>query len=160
MNPGLLIKYGGHAMAAGLTIHKDDMQQFSDAFDAVCRKQLSEEQLMFHYISDGTLDENLLNLQQINLIKMAMPWGQGFDAPQFDGIFELTDYKWVGDGHLKMELQWPNTRKPVAAIYFFAADKNFQPHSGMVEAVYQPDINQWNGNSTIQLRIIAVRAII
>jgi single-stranded-DNA-specific exonuclease len=157
--PDLLLKYGGHAMAAGLTLHKDDLDRFSQAFDDICRDELSDEQLRCHWVSDGMLDEADVNLQQINLIKMAMPWGQGFDAPQFDGQFELCHFQWVGNGHLKMQLKWPGTTTSVDAIYFFAADHDFQPLYGMVEVVYQPDINHWRGSSQVQLRVIAIRTL-
>ncbi len=155
--PKMLQRFGGHAMAAGLTIKPEDLTQFQEAFNRICHKNIDETQLIQHYDSDGELTPDELTVERIAHLKMAYPWGQGFDAPQFDGRFILEQFRWVGGSHLKMTLLWEHSGDTVEAIFFYAADKQYQPETGMVEMVYQADINEWNGLQSIQFRVIAIR---
>src|SRR5690606_19189012 len=100
----LLSKFGGHAMAAGMTLRRERVDHFRDAFDAVVRMQLTEADLTAVLWSDGELAFDDLNLELAQAIQDGGPWGQHFPEPLFDGEFTLVQQRLVGEKHLKLVL--------------------------------------------------------
>jgi single-stranded-DNA-specific exonuclease len=104
-HPGLIDKFGGHAMAAGLSLAEDNYPAFSAAFNNEVSRHLSADDLTGVIYSDGELSDQELSLDTAQLLRNAGPWGQGFPAPLFDGDFTVLGYRVVGEKHLKMTLQ-------------------------------------------------------
>ncbi|NOR51867.1 MAG: single-stranded-DNA-specific exonuclease RecJ, partial [Gammaproteobacteria bacterium] len=150
-NSGLLSRFGGHAMAAGLSLPKENLYQFKAAFNRLATEQLSDEQLQQEILSDGELTEAEMTLEMVEQINLSFPWGQGFEPPLFDGTFELVNFRWLADKHLKMVLRREGGRQSIDAIYFFASSDEVNPVEGRVEIVYRPDLNIWNGRRSLQL---------
>ena len=150
-NRGLLNKFGGHAMAAGLSLPKENLQRFKKAFNRIATEQLSDKQLEQKIWSDGELTEAEMSFELVEQINLSLPWGQGFEPPLFDGPFELISFRWLAEKHLKMVLRREGGNQTIDAIYFFASSAEVQPAEGIVEIVYRPDINIWNGRRSLQL---------
>src|SRR3546814_9555096 len=98
-HPTLISKYGGHAMAAGLTLAQENFPLFAEAFDAEVRRQLREEDLTGRLLSDGTLAVEEFHLELARALRHAGPWGQPFHEPMFHGVFQYVETRVVGDGH-------------------------------------------------------------
>ena len=143
-DPSLISKFGGHAMAAGLTIAEAAMDDFSAAFEAVARRMLSPADLAERIETDGTLDGGELDFEFVNAID-AQVWGQGFVAPAFVGGFRVVEQRVVGEKHLKLKLAIGNTS--FEAMRFGSPDS--LPAS--IDAVFRPSINEFRGNRTLQL---------
>src|SRR3990167_1242274 len=116
--PDLLSKFGGHAMAAGLSIHQKDFQQFSIIFSDIISQHLTEDQLKQHIESDGVLNHADLTLENAHLLREAGPWGQHFPEPIFDGEFDIVNQRLVGGAHLKLVLKPIDGNYCVEAIAF------------------------------------------
>ena len=142
--PALISKFGGHAMAAGLTIAEAAMGDFAAAFEAVARRMLSPADLAERIETDGTLDGGELDFEFVNAID-AQVWGQGFVAPAFVGGFRVVEQRVVGEKHLKLKLAIGNTS--FEAMRFGSPDS--LPAS--IDAVFRPSINEFRGNRTLQL---------
>jgi single-stranded-DNA-specific exonuclease len=150
-HPGLIEKFGGHAMAAGLSIQQKNYQQFAEAFHRAVETQLAGETIKDEIVTDAGLKEDELCLSFASELQLAGPWGQGFPEPVFDDCFEVVNSRIVGGDHLKLVVK--KNAVCVDGIYF-RAPKNLQPESGMkVHAVYKLDINEFRGNRTVQLMI-------
>ncbi|MBT6142349.1 MAG: single-stranded-DNA-specific exonuclease RecJ, partial [Gammaproteobacteria bacterium] len=108
-NPGLIEKFGGHAMAAGLTINPDNFKQFKGAFTEAITKHLKGTKPIIELLTDGSLDSAEITLKNAELLRQASPWGQGFEEPIFYGDFELVEQKIVGEKHLKCNLKLQGT---------------------------------------------------
>lgn len=158
--PGLLSKFGGHAMAAGLSLAESDFGAFAAEFDAEVRRRVTAEELAGVILSDGELPAQYLTLECAELLRNAGPWGQGFPEPVFDGEFRLLSQRVVGEGHLKMELLNPLGRVPVEAIAFRQSDA--LPASGCerVRVVYRPDVNEFRGERRLQLLVDFVEPVV
>ncbi|HAC34233.1 MAG TPA: single-stranded-DNA-specific exonuclease RecJ [Gammaproteobacteria bacterium] len=152
-HPGLLISFGGHAMAAGLTIAAEKFDLFRQLFDQQVGEVLGGVQPGESYLSDGELTGQQFGLPLALSIRDAGPWGNGFDSPRFDGQFQLVSSRLVGDNHLQMVLRWPDSNRQVKAIAFGVADQfDLQPEQRL-HLLYQPQINSWNGNNSAELLI-------
>jgi len=150
-NPGILIKFGGHAMAAGMSINKTDYEKFEKAFDAEVKNQLDDDALQGVIESDGELKGDDFGLQLAESIRNAGPWGQCFLEPTFDGDFEVIDWRVVGEKHLKMELQSPDAEQPISAIAFNAPAERLQAGDGYIHAAYRLDVNEFRNKKSAQL---------
>ena len=144
--PHLLISYGGHSMAAGVTIHKASLERFSSLFENAVAAKASSESFSDVLYTDGELDDENLTLQLVRSINVWGPWGKDFDPPIFHGSFDVVNQQVVGKGrHLKMVLR--QNRKLVDAIAFnqgaIDADR--------VEVAYRPTGNSFKGSTTLQL---------
>lgn len=150
-NPGLIIAFGGHAMAAGLTILESDLATFKQAFDEIVAKYLDEEVKTQVTLTDGSLPTEFLNLDFCQQLDLAGPWGQGFPEPCFDDEFEIISQRLVGGKHLKLVLT-NNDGLVVDAIHF-NTDLNTWPDPNIKVAhlVYQLDINEFRGKKSLQL---------
>ncbi|MDI3323049.1 single-stranded-DNA-specific exonuclease RecJ [Pontibacterium granulatum] len=153
-NPGLLSKFGGHAMAAGLTLKAGDYQQFADAFDREVRRQLSESDLQETVLTDGALTAGEISIEMAEMLREAGPWGHQFPEPLFDGEFALLQQRIVGQKHLKMVLMDPASGLAVDGIHF-NADLEQWPNDSVarVRAVYRLDINEFRGQRNVQLMV-------
>jgi single-stranded-DNA-specific exonuclease len=147
-HPGLILKFGGHAMAAGLTIDEDGLDTFEGAFEAVAQDLLSPSDLDEVVEVDGTLDGQALNWGLAFALERQV-WGQGFPAPMFTGNFEVKQQKIVGERHLKLSLQGFEHAGVVDAIYF--GQQEFLPER--VQLVYALQTNEFNGRQSIQLNV-------
>ena len=143
-HPALISKFGGHAMAAGLTIAETGMADFANAFEAVARELLTPADLAERIETDGTLDANELTFDFVEAID-AQVWGQGFSAPSFTGNFRVLEQRVVGEKHLKLKLSLGSTT--FDAIRFGSADAL----NTSIDAVFKPSINEFRGNATLQL---------
>jgi len=147
-DPALLSKFGGHAMAAGLTLARDRFEAFARAFDEEAGRWLSEDDLRGRMYTDGELEAGDFSLELAEALRAAGPWGQGFPEPVFDGCFDILDRRIVGEKHLKLTLRGRNM-KPISAIAFNAAET--PSDWTRVRAAYRLDVNEYQGNRSLQL---------
>lgn len=150
--PDLIIKFGGHAMAAGLSIHPDNYAKFAEKFQCVVSELCDDSDFTPEILSDGELSDEQLNLHIAELIRDAGPWGQHFPTPQFDGEFRLIDQRIVGGKHLKCVLRPPESEVLIDAIAF-NVDEDAWPNRRCtnIYATYELDINDYRGHKKIQL---------
>jgi len=151
--PGLLKKYGGHAMAAGMTIARQDFEAFCAAFDTIVRQQIRAEDLEAAVVTDGPLAPEELTLDTARLLKQAGPWGQHFPEPLFDGEFRVVSQRVVGEHHLKLVLQSLAGGEPVDAIAFNAGAQVPDFTRTGARVVYRPDVNTFRGRTSLQLLV-------
>lgn len=152
--PGLILKFGGHAMAAGLSIKQDDYQKFADLFEKLAEEALSPEQLSGKIYSDGVLDGSDFNLEIAQQLRNAGPWGQGFPEPCFDGKFRVVQQRIVGQKHLKLVLEPEGSHVVIDAIAF-NVDLSVWPNPNIqwAEVAYRLDINEFRNKQTVQLMV-------
>lgn len=150
-HPGLIIKFGGHAMAAGLSIKKQDYRTFDKIFNRLVQQQVDPDILQGVIESDGELAGAEFNLKLAQAIRDAGPWGQGFMEPVFDGQFEVLDWRVVGEKHLKMELQAADAEKSISAIAFNAPIERIRESNGFIHAAYRLDVNEFRQRKSAQL---------
>ena len=150
--PALLQKFGGHAMAAGMTIREADYDGFAETFDAVVRSHLHPDDLQAVIVSDGAIIEEEMTLDTARLISAAGPWGQGFAEPIFDDRFEVLSSRVVGDKHWKLVLRPAGGALALDAIAFNAVE-SLPSMPARVHAAYRLDENEWQGRTSLQLLI-------
>lgn len=148
-HPGLLIKFGGHAMAAGLSIKRVHLPRFAVIFDKAVQQFSHADMLQVRLITDGELGADELSLEMAQHLSAAGPWGSGFPEPTFCGVFELVSQRVVGEHHLKMVLKLG--RRVIDAIAF----RQGPMPSGIqqVRAVYKLSINDYGQIPTAQLMV-------
>lgn len=151
MCPGLMIRFGGHAMAAGLTMVASNLERFAAEFDAVARRRLDQDMLTQCIWSDGELAAGDVTFEAAHALRYAAPWGQGFAEPAFDNVFVVESWRAVGERHLKLKLRLDGQGESLDAIMFNALD--VMPPPSRVRAVYQLDADQWNGRDRLQLLV-------
>ncbi len=149
---GLLSKFGGHAMAAGLSLKRADFDVFRAAFDAEVRRHLDADDLRGTILSDGPLACADIGLELARELRRAGPWGQGFPEPVFDGDFQVVRSRVVGDTHLKLTLRVGDGGAPIDAIAFNAVD-SWPYDAGTVRLAYRLDVNAFRGRESVQLVI-------
>lgn len=149
--PHLVSHFGGHAAAAGLTLRKEHFDKFKSVFiEAIA--QMDEDLFQPILWTDGELVAADLNLNTLDWIEQLGPWGQKFPLPQFEGRFQIIDYRWLKDQHLKLKLASGN--HSIDAIAFNAIDRfEFNPMLAYVDLVYTLERNVFNGNTSLQLQI-------
>jgi len=160
-HPDIISKFGGHAMAAGLSLDKNKYQQFVDAFNQVLSEWVDQDDLRQEILSDGELSDDHFSLSTAKSLRDSGPWGQGFPVPVFDGEFRVLDYRIVGEHHLKLTLQPTNGEHSLAAIAFNYANYKWNSRASIVHAAYELDVNHFRGIETPQLLIkhLEVRAM-
>ena len=150
--PDLIIKFGGHAMAAGLSIKYKNFQKFQQCFQEVAEQWLSEEALQCSILSDGELSEHLLSLDFAEQLRLAGPWGQNFPEPIFDDVFTIVQQRIVGEKHLKLVLQ--KEQQIFDAIAFNIDTKQWpNAQARQVHLAYRLDINEFRGKRNLQLMV-------
>jgi len=157
--PGLIKKFGGHAMAAGLTIAERDFERFKAAFSEQVGKELSEEHKQSVLLTDGELPGECFSLAFAGLLQQAGPWGQHFPEPVFEHEFILLQQRLVGEKHLKMVLRHQSGRD-VDAIAF-NVDLRAWPNAACqrIKLAYQLDINEFRGKFSLQLIAREIKAV-
>ncbi|MEE3028629.1 MAG: single-stranded-DNA-specific exonuclease RecJ [Pseudomonadota bacterium] len=156
--PGVIEKFGGHAMAAGLSLPVAKLQDFEQAFVDIARAHMAKLDGNHALLSDGDLSSEELCLPFAHLLRQAGPFGQGFESPLFDGEFALLDQRLVGQKHLKMVLKSDGANE-VDAIAFNVDLKSWP--NAMVKRVhiaYRLDINVFRGQETVQLIVEQIEA--
>ena len=148
--PQLLEKFGGHAMAAGLSIKKTDFQVFAAAFDQVARELLNAEDLAQTVFSDGVLVSEHRSLEIAQLVRDAGPWGQHFPEPQFEGEFNIVQQRLVGERHLKLKLRVDDEQQVLDAIAFFVDLEKWPTLATRLRMVYRMDVNEFRGQRSLQ----------
>lgn len=155
--PELISKFGGHAMAAGLTLQQVHYEAFAQAFDAEVRRQLTADDLTGRIYSDGSLAADEFDMQLAQQLRHAGPWGQRFPEPLFHGDFKILSQRLVGEKHLKLVLQSSKSAPPVDAIAF-NIDLDIWPNPNIQDAqvAYTLDINEFRGNESLQLMVSSI----
>ncbi len=151
--PELVLTFGGHAMAAGLTINETSFDHFQHRFEQKLSEWLSEATIENLCLSDGELSAEDLSMQLAHAIQEAGPWGQSFPEPVFDGTFRLVDKRVVGGNHLKLRLQTQDNGKMIDAISFNTTDETWPSQVEHVQAAYKLDINEYQNRRNLQLLI-------
>ncbi|HHX8334605.1 TPA: single-stranded-DNA-specific exonuclease RecJ [Vibrio diabolicus] len=162
-NPGLIIKFGGHAMAAGLTIKEQDFERFSRLFDEVVKKELDEAALKGVIMSDGELKPEEFSMHVAEQLRSGGPFGQAFPEPIFDGEFKVLHQKLVGEKHLKLMLEPLYKGHPTNVMIdgiAFNIDLRRWPDASVktVRLAYKLDVNEFRGNQSLQLMIDHIEA--
>ncbi|EAA1058149.1 single-stranded-DNA-specific exonuclease RecJ [Salmonella enterica subsp. enterica] len=152
--PDLMIKFGGHAMAAGLSLEEHKFEQFQQRFGELVTEWLDPALLQGEVISDGPLSEAEMSMEVAQLLRDAGPWGQMFPEPLFDGRFRLLQQRLVGERHLKVMVE-PVGGGPLLDGIAFNIDTTCWPDNGVreVELAYKLDINEFRGNRSLQIII-------
>ena len=151
MHPGLIDRFGGHAMAAGMTLQRRNIAVFSKAFDEVARRRLSAGLLDEVLFTDGALDCEHFDIALARQLRYAGPWGQSYPEPLFDNVFQLLSLKVIAEKHWRLNLQHTGRRESLEAMLFNAPSQ--QPAAGLLRVIYQIDINEWNGRERLQLLV-------
>ncbi|MEI6268840.1 MAG: single-stranded-DNA-specific exonuclease RecJ [Methylococcaceae bacterium] len=150
LHPKLLSKFGGHAMAAGLSLNMHDYPAFALAFDEMVSKRLASVDLEQKILSDGELTEQEISLEIADLLHNAATWGQEFPEPVFDGVFDVIQTRIVGQRHLKLVLRIPDGDLVIDAIAFFVEKPEHWLGLRQIKAAYKLDINEFRGNRSVQ----------
>ena len=153
--PGMLPKFGGHAMAAGLSIKRVHLARFQKAFDKAVRAAVTQDMLDAVLLTDGSLKQEQLNLQTVATLADAGPWGNGFAEPLFAGEFKLVNQRVVGQDHLKLVLGLND--QLIDAIAFRQKPLDGQPEH--VKVVYKPALNDYADQQTLQLVVEYIEAM-
>jgi single-stranded-DNA-specific exonuclease len=150
-HPGLLSKFGGHAMAAGLSLPRDHLEPFRQAFEEEVARHAEGVDLEGVVYSDGELDDGQLDLPLAETLRNAGPWGQGFPEPVFDGVFNVTERRIVGEHHLKLRVSTPGNKRLLDAIAFNQTDAAWPDDTRQVRMAYKLDVNEFRGQRSAQL---------
>jgi single-stranded-DNA-specific exonuclease len=150
LHPGLIARFGGHAMAAGLSLPEARLPAFTRCFDEVCRAQLDAAALEQVLETDGELGEPELVLDTARALETAGPWGQGFPEPLFDGCFEVAKATVVGERHARYRLRGPGGRL-IEGIHFNGAGTRVE--GGRVTVAYRLGVNRYQGYESAELRV-------
>lgn len=155
--PELISKFGGHAMAAGLSLQAVHYEAFAKAFDAEVRRQLTADDLTGRIYSDGCLAAHEFDLQLAQQLRHAGPWGQRFPEPLFHGDFKIISQRLVGEKHLKLVLQSAQNAPALDAIAF-NIDLDVWPNPTIrhAQVAYTLDINEFRGNQSLQLMVSSI----
>ncbi len=158
-HPDLLRKFGGHAMAAGLTLHRKHLEAFRDAFDEEVCRHLAADELYGRVYSDGELPPEQLNMELAEQIRSSGPWGQGFPEPVFNGVFEIVQRRIVGERHLKLVLKPLLGDSVLDAIAFNTVDSDWPDNVTRAEVAYRLDINEYRNRRNLQLILEHIRPL-
>jgi single-stranded-DNA-specific exonuclease len=150
-HPELIITFGGHAMAAGLTIPESAYDRFAELFGEQIRQHVEKNGLNSDIYSDGELSRDDINMELAELIRMAGPWGQGFPEPVFEGFFDIVDKRIVGENHLKLKIKTRGDHRHIDAIAFNMTHRSWPKETSSINAIYKLDINEYMGRRTAQL---------
>ncbi len=155
LQPGLIDKFGGHAMAAGLSLRRSDFEAFHRAFDEQVGEHLEDVELQSVVESDGSLEGTELDLRLASILRYAAPWGQHFPEPVFDGEFQLVHQRIVGERHLKLVLSHAAEPTQLLDAIAFNVELEDWPDQSVqrVHIAYRLDCNYYRGEEKLQLMI-------
>jgi single-stranded-DNA-specific exonuclease len=151
LQPGLIKKFGGHAMAAGLTACRSQLDTFRRLFTQVANRHLDEAALNKVLLTDGSLEAGEFTLETAEMLRNAGPWGQSFPEPLFEGRFIVSASRIMKEKHLKMTVQPDGTSKVLEAVAFNQAQGFVAGVPPLVRLVYRPDVNRFRGLESLQL---------
>lgn len=152
--PEMILKFGGHAMAAGLSLRQQHLTQFRQVFNQLVSEWIEQDKLQGVIWTDGELATEQMNLATAELLKQAGPWGQAFPEPVFDGEFRLLQQRLVGEKHLKMLVE-PLKGGPLLDAIAFNVDTRYYPDQSIrtIRLAYKLDVNEFRGNRNVQLLV-------
>ena len=158
-HPGLIDRFGGHAMAAGLSLPEERLEEFKQALNDYANDNLDAALLERVWLTDGNLQAQDMQLNQAQLLRQSGPWGQGFDAPSFHGDFGIVQQRIVGQKHLKLVLAETSTGSLLDAICF-NIDLDAWPNTcDKARLVYKLDVNEFRGRQSVQLMVDAIEPL-
>jgi single-stranded-DNA-specific exonuclease len=155
--PGLIERFGGHAMAAGLSMKRCDYERFAEAFDAIARDMIDAERLQAVLHTDGELPVGAFSLALARQLRQAGPWGQAFPEPLFDNQFECASWKVMGERHLRLQLRDPRDGSVHDAVMFNAY--HGMPPLPKMHAAYELVVNDWQGREAPRLLLRHIEAV-
>lgn len=150
-DPDLIHRFGGHAMAAGLSLREDRFDRFRELFEKFTDRQLQALDAPAVLLTDGELDPREVNIDTAVMLRDSGPWGQEFPEPLFDGVFAVNGSRVVGDRHLKLNLMMEGSARPLDAIAFNQAQDDSLKDAQKIQAAYRLDVNEYGGRRTVQL---------
>ena len=150
-NPGLIERYGGHAMAAGLTLSMSNLEAFRAAFAAEVERHAHAIDETEALLSEGAVTADELNLELAQTLRHAAPWGQAFPEPLFDGAFEVLEQRIVGERHLKLKVQPVGSKQAIEGIAFNRGELLPAEAGRVVTLLYRLDVNEFRSVRTAQL---------
>ncbi len=156
--PGLLRTFGGHAMAAGVSIDAEKFSLFQQLFNRIVTESVDKKDLMMIKQTDGSISTEGMTLQMAELLKFSGPWGQAFPAPLFDDVFIVDNWRIVGEKHLKLVLKQPETQQSYEAIAFNMTETVLPCEQEYIRAAYRLDVNEYRNNRKLQLVIDYIEA--
>ena len=146
--PGLIIRFGGHAMAAGLNLEEANFPAFAELASRKLLEMYPDADFSGAILTDGALPANAMHLKFARLLREAGPWGAGFPEPVFTGDFKIDEQRTVGENHLKLKVRPASGGNAIDAIAFNQAGPGFR---GVVQMTYRLDVNEFRGFETPQL---------
>jgi len=154
-SPGLLTKFGGHAMAAGLSLDEHRLEDFERAFETVVSEVLSGQAPQAELLTDGSLEDSDFTLENAFMLERLGPWGQGFPEPAFDGQFRIVSQRIVGEKHLKLQLTPSEYSGLVVDGIAFNVDLDIWPNTAIqtAQVVYKLNVNEFRGEQKLQLMV-------
>jgi single-stranded-DNA-specific exonuclease len=157
--PDIIDKFGGHAMAAGLSLKIENLSAFKRVYEQVCKEWLAGKPLQGQVQTDGSLQKEDFTLEFAKLLKDAGPWGQGFAEPVFDDVFAIKDQRLVGQKHLKMMVE--NGAGQLIDAIAFNVDLQEWPNQSAkrVHLAYKLDINEFRGRVSLQLLVESLKVV-
>ena len=158
--PGLIIKFGGHAMAAGLSLLQNDLPKFSAAFNAVLAKYVTQAMLEKIVMTDGELRQEDFTLRFAEILQDYGPWGQQFPEPMFDGRFQVVDENILAGKYMKFTLTPENSESSIEAVAFnIDLEQWTMQRCEVAHVVYRLDINEFRERRKLQLIIEQIEPI-
>jgi single-stranded-DNA-specific exonuclease len=153
--PDLISRFGGHAMAAGLTLERAHLDRFALAFDAEVKRWMAGVSAADAVETDGELTPEEIALETAHALREGGPWGQAFPEPSFDGVFSIRNARVIGERHLKMWVEVPRGGRSFDAIAFnhVPEDGQFVPPEGLAHLVYRLEVNEYQGERRLQLLV-------
>ncbi len=154
-HPDLISRFGGHAMAAGLTLERAQLDRFAPAFDAEVKRCMMGLSATDAVETDGELSANEIALETAQALRAGGPWGQAFPEPSFDGLFSIRSARIIGERHLKMWVELPRSGRAFDAIAFNHVEQGaaFVPPAGLAHLVYRLEVNEYQGERRLQLLV-------
>jgi single-stranded-DNA-specific exonuclease len=154
-HPELISRFGGHAMAAGLTLERDKLDPFARAFDEEVGRWMRQAPAADVVETDGELAPPEIALDTAQALRAGGPWGQAFPEPSFDGVFSVRSARLVGERHMKLWVEVPQSGRSFDAIAFNHCEEGgeFVPPQGLQQLVYRLDVNEYQGERRLQLVI-------
>jgi single-stranded-DNA-specific exonuclease len=154
-HPDLISRFGGHAMAAGLTLERAQLDRFAPAFDAEVKRCMMGLSATDAVETDGELSANEIALETAQALRAGGPWGQAFPEPSFDGLFSIRSARIIGERHLKMWVEVPRSGRAFDAIAFNHVEQGaaFVPPAGLAHLVYRLEVNEYQGERRLQLLV-------
>ncbi len=154
-HPELISRFGGHAMAAGLTLERAQLDRFAPAFDEEVKRCMASLSATDAVETDGELSANEIALETAQALRAGGPWGQAFPEPSFDGLFSIRSARVIGERHLKMWVEVPRSGRAFDAIAFNYVEQGaaFVPPAALAHLVYRLEVNEYQGERRLQLLV-------